>query len=86
MLTSTDGQIAAVPMSDRYLKASRTRSAMLFQQTLLLPVPIPLRLGLTLVMGLLTLGNPDLHLRNSAVIEVQNQRHERHALALRIAP
>ena len=52
------------------------------QQTLLLATPIALGLGRPLVMGFLALGDPDLDLHQTLVIEIDDQRNKGHALAL----
>src|SRR6056297_3702831 len=60
--------------------------AVFLEKPLLLPVPVALGGGLALVVGLLALGDPDLDLGDAAMVEVQDQRHERHALALSLVP
>jgi predicted Zn-dependent protease with MMP-like domain len=57
------------------------RSAVLLEQPLLLAVPVALGLGRALVGQLLALGDADLQLGDAAMVEIQHQRHQRHALA-----
>src|SRR5680860_91291 len=47
-----------------------------------LALPIPLLLGLTLVMQLLALGQAEFHLGDPARIEIELERNDRHALPL----
>src|SRR6056297_2668312 len=61
-------------------------SARVLQQPLLLTAPIALGRGFALVVVFFPLGDPDLHLRDALVVEVQNQRNKRHALALCFVP
>src|SRR5262245_49391244 len=51
-------------------------------QAALLPAPVALFLGLTLVMQLLALGDRELKLRAAPLVKVKLERDQRHALAI----
>src|SRR3954463_12828919 len=55
-------------------------SAMLAQQAALLPLPILLLLIFALVMRLAALGDGELDLGATAAVEIDGERHQRHAL------
>src|SRR4051795_8117247 len=56
-------------------------SAMLAQQAALLLFPVLLALVLALVVRLAAAGDGELDLRPAARVEIDGERHERHALA-----
>src|SRR5438874_1596458 len=60
----------------------RARLALLPQQAPLLARPIALLLALALVVQLLAARKRELDLGAPSVVEIEPQRHERHALAL----
>src|SRR5437868_3357173 len=57
-------------------------SALVPHQPAALARPVALLLGLALVVQLLALGERDLDLGATLVVEIDLQRHDRHALAL----
>src|SRR4029453_16932944 len=68
----------------RWLEESRTRVtlSLLAHQAALLPVPIPLLLRLALVVQLLALGQSELDLGDPPLVEIDLERHDRHAVTL----
>src|SRR5688572_33279639 len=66
----------------RVFGRSRGRSALRAHQPAAFPFPRALLLGLALVVQLLALGQRELHLGAALVVEIELERHQRHALAL----
>src|SRR3546814_11500498 len=57
-------------------------SAMRLHDALLVAFPVAFLDRVALVMGLLALGQRQFHLRLAPAVEIDGQRHQRHALAL----
>src|SRR5581483_7850860 len=64
-------------MSPRFM-----RSPLLAHEAALLPLPVALLLGVAFVVNLLAAREPELDLGDAASVEIELERHERHALAL----
>src|SRR5690606_38973804 len=58
-----------------------TASAAVAQQPALFPVPVARLFGLALVVQLLALGEREFDLGAAAIVEIDLERHQRHALA-----
>ena len=55
---------------------------MILEEPALLPVPVALLLGLTLVVQLLALAERQFELRPALIVEIDLERNERHAFAI----
>ena len=78
---AASGDLPAAPA-----QRPRRGLAVLLQKPCLLAVPVALRGGFAFVGELLAASKTDLQLRDAAMIEVEDQRDDGHALALRRVP
>src|SRR5581483_5663540 len=84
LLSSVAGRarVGSTSPGTRCAMSALTRSPLLAHQAPLLALPIALLLGVALVVDLLAAGKPKLDLGDASGIEIELERHERHALAL----